>query len=181
MAQAESFRTNAGTTYPILQMAGSAGVGADYATGFDAFFVVDAEGIIRYRRTIADGAPAWRPAEVGAAVDAALDALISDVGETPSAEGFRLGAAYPNPFNPSTRIPYRLDGTGDEVAVELRILDVRGRALRTLVSTGQTTGRDYEVLWDGRDDAGQEVPSGTYMASLVVRGTTQARFLTLVK
>lgn len=167
----------------MLQMAGAAGVGSDYATTFEAFFVVDAEGIIRYRRTEAEGGfPAWRPEEMGPVVDALLADLISGVGDgVPSSTGFRLGAAYPNPFNPSTRIPYQLRGAGEDVTVSLRILDLRGRNVRTLVSEDQISGNDYEVLWDGRNDAGQQVPSGTYMASLVVRGVTQARFLTLVK
>ncbi len=162
-------------------MAGTGGIGTSYATSYDAFFVVDAEGIIRYRRTSAEGHPAWRPEEMGPVVDSLLADMVSGVGEVPSREGFRLGAAYPNPFNPSARIPYRLDGEGGDVTVTLRILDIRGRALRTLVTGRQAAGHDYEVLWDGRNDAGREVPSGTYMASLEVQGVTQARFLTLLK
>jgi len=156
-------------------------VGASYATTYEAFFVVDAAGIIRYRRTADQGSPTWRPAEVGAVVDDLLEELLSGTGGVPSRDVFRLGAAYPNPFNPSTRIPYRLDGKGTDVGVTLRILDVRGRTMRTLVTGRQAVGRDYETVWDGRNDAGRDLPSGTYMASLEVGGQVQARFLTLLK
>ena len=87
----------------------------------------------------------------------------------------------PNPFNPNTRIPYELAGGAEEVRVELQILDLRGRAVRTLVSSRQVAGQRHEALWDGRNDRGQHVPSGTYLAHLRVGGRSQARFLTLVK
>ena len=179
--QCETFRSNAGITYPVLMRAGTYGIGTLFATSYDAFFVVDGDGVIRYRRALPQGAPAWRPAEVGPAVDAAIaDLLAAADGDVPQA-GFRLLEAYPNPFNPRTRIPYRLDGAGGDARVSLQILDLRGRVLRTLVSQVQATGRDYEAVWDGRDDAGNTLPSGTYLSNLVVDGQAQARFLTLIK
>ena len=54
VAQCESFRSNAGITYPILRLAGSGGIGSSYNTGYDAFFVVDDSGNIIYRRTASD-------------------------------------------------------------------------------------------------------------------------------
>ncbi len=161
-------------------LAGANGVGTDYDTSYDAFFVVDGEGIIRYRRNNWQGLPTWREAEVRPVVDQVLAELVSPVGDTPD-RGFTLDAAYPNPFNPSTTIPYQLAGEGNELAVQLEVLDLRGRVVRTLVAARQATGRTYQAVWDGRDDNGRAVPSGTYLSSLTVAGQNQARFLTLVK
>ncbi len=180
-SQVESFRTNAGISYPALTLGSTNGVGTDYAVGYDAFFVVDGSGVIQYRRHISQGPPAWRPEEVGPIVDAALGDLLSGVGDVPANSGFALGAAYPNPFNPATHIPYRINGEGGDAAVRLQILDVRGRVVRTLVSGRQASNQDYDMVWDGKDDAGRGMPSATYMARLVVRDETQSRFMTLVK
>jgi hypothetical protein len=143
--------------------------------------VVDGNGIIRYRRTLAQGAPAWREAEIRPVVDQALMDLLIGVDDLPEREGFSLQAAYPNPFNPATTIPYRLGGTAGRAEVSLQIVDLRGQLIRTLFRGDQERGQAYEVLWEGRDDRGQIVPSGTYLVQLNVDGDQQAHFLTLVK
>jgi hypothetical protein len=161
-------------------LAGANGVGTDYDTSYDAFFVLDGAGIIQYRRNNYQGLPTWREEEVRPVVDQLLAELVSPVGETP-VRGFELQPAYPNPFNPSTTIPYTLRGASSEVEVRLEVMDLRGRVVRTLVSAQQATGHTYQAIWDGRDDSGQVLPSGMYLSNLVVAGESQARFMTLVK
>jgi flagellar hook assembly protein FlgD len=63
----------------------------------------------------------------------------------------------------------------------LRILDVQGRSLRTLVDERQSADRDYTVTWDGRDGAGQSLASGSYLVELAIDGKSQSRFVTLLK
>ncbi len=65
----------------------------------------------------------------------------------------------PNPFNPSTLIPYQL---GAPARIKITIYSTLGQQLRVLVDEVQEWGR-HEVLWDGRDDAGREVASGVYL------------------
>ena len=77
----------------------------------------------------------------------------------PVPQVFILGRNYPNPFNLSTIIPYRLAMTS---TVQLEIFDVAGRKVRTLLSERQAPGF-YEVLWDGRDEGGVYVASGVYL------------------
>lgn len=82
-----------------------------------------------------------------------------------------LHEAMPNPFNPVTRIVYEIDaaaGTG-RIPLTLRIFDVNGRSVATLVSGAQAAGR-HEVGWDGRGDDGTPAPSGIYFAQLEARG-----------
>ena len=69
---------------------------------------------------------------------------------------------YPNPFNPTTFIKFDLARAGH---ASLMIYDVNGRLIRTLVDGELQMGR-HSVQWDGKDDAGQVVPSGTYFYKL---------------
>lgn len=177
-AQVQIFRNNTGWQLPILMNGNAAGIPTAYNCSWDYFFVIDHEGYITWR-----GGPegAGHPT-LAAQVEAALANLeASPVGETPAA-GHRLLAAYPNPFNPRTRIPYHLDGTAGEAAVRLEILDLRGRVLRTLVDARQPAGTRQEAVWDGTDARGRQLPSGSYVSRLTVDGgQPRSRLLTLVK
>ena len=154
--------------------AGTAGIPALYSCSYQYYFVIGGDGIVRWRG-------AWNQATVAAQVQAALDDLATTgVGDLPG-RGFALGANFPNPFNPSTTIPYDLRGDGGEAEVRLEILDLRGRVIRTLVSERQARGRSFTAVWDGRDTGGQPLASGLYLSRLSVDGEGQERMLTLVK
>ncbi|MBM4129706.1 hypothetical protein FJ250_01580 [bacterium] len=172
LAQTNAFVSVTGITYPALY-GGSSAIASGYAVTFDVFFVVGGDGIITFRRS------GWNLAQTSAAITAALADLTSDIPPL-ARDGFVLEPAYPNPFNPSTNLAYRIGGSGD-ARVRLRILDVQGRALRTLVDERQGADRDYTVAWDGRDDAGLALASGSYLVELDVNGKSQSRFVTLLK
>ena len=75
---------------------------------------------------------------------------------------------YPNPFNQSTVVKYYLPDIGYQPAeVRLRIYDVLGRLVRTLVDDRQYPG-EYSINWDGLDERRQELPSGVYFYRLFV-------------
>ena len=83
----------------------------------------------------------------------------SRVSRPPSAQALtRLLRNYPNPFNPATKIVFRLER---DAQASLRIFDVHGRLVRTLVDSYLAAGQ-REVEWDGRDDHGRSLASGTY-------------------
>lgn len=152
----------------------AAGIRTDYNCPYHYYFVVDGQGIIRWRGLYDD-------AVVRAIIDTALGELgMSAVGDVPIA-GARLLEAYPNPFNPLVHIPYELTGEGGEASVQLEILDLRGRVVQTLVTERQARGRRYEVPWPGTDTAGQALASGVYLARLTVDGHSQTTNLTLVR
>jgi hypothetical protein len=75
---------------------------------------------------------------------------------------FRLSQNYPNPFNPETMIAYTLDRPQQ---VRLTIFNICGEGIRTLVSEARPVG-SHVVRWDGRDDRGVRVSSGTYFYQL---------------
>jgi hypothetical protein len=95
--------------------------------------------------------------------------------EQPAAFAF-YGAA-PNPLSSTTALRFHLDHAGD---VDLRIYDVAGRLVRTLVS-GRRTAGSSTVRWDGADNGGSAAASGTYFARLVFEGRAETRSLTLVR
>ncbi len=99
-------------------------------------------------------------------------------GPDPGPEGLRLGNAYPNPFNPVTRLSFSTDR---ERALRLEILDLRGRRLR-IVAEGSFANGEHSFQWDGRDDRGRVLPSGVYLARLVGDdGFEDRQKLTLLK
>jgi hypothetical protein len=71
---------------------------------------------------------------------------------------FALLQNFPNPFNPETTIKYNVAEGGN---VALRIYNVVGQVVRTLVAEQQSAGR-YTVRWNGNDDRGVSVSSGIY-------------------
>jgi hypothetical protein len=75
---------------------------------------------------------------------------------------FGLGAPVPNPFNPATSIEYVAD---QRERLGLRIYDVQGRLVRTLLDGVVEPGR-HVARWNGRNDAGAAVGSGVYFVEL---------------
>jgi hypothetical protein len=78
---------------------------------------------------------------------------------------YALHQNYPNPFNPETSIRFDLPQAG---FVLISVYDISGRLVRMLVSESRTTG-SYSVKWDGRDSAGNAVPSGIYVCRMEAR------------
>jgi len=73
---------------------------------------------------------------------------------------------YPNPFNSTTTIHYRLSAVGGpRSAVTLRVYNILAQEVETLVEEKQIPG-DYTVAWDGRNRSAQELPSGVYICRL---------------
>ncbi len=97
------------------------------------------------------------------------------IGGTPDV--FALAGAYPNPFNPSTQVEFVLDREG---AVTVDVLDLQGRVVRTLLSQSLPAGT-ARVTWDGTDDTGRKVASGTYLARLRAGDRVATAKLTLAK
>jgi hypothetical protein len=113
------------------------------------------------------------------AVDGASIASVREP-ERPSAASSRVTALHPcspNPFNPRTTIRYTLDR---EDLARLVIYDVAGRRVRTLVDAVQPAG-ERAVVWDGRDESGQQLSSGIYVYQLATSTYAEARKVVLAK
>jgi hypothetical protein len=91
---------------------------------------------------------------------------------------FALHRNVPNPFNPTTVIPYDVPAGGGQVT--LTIYDVTGRVVRTLLDTHVGEGR-RSVTWDGRDHRGRAVASGVYFYRLEASGYAKTYKMVLVE
>jgi hypothetical protein len=73
---------------------------------------------------------------------------------------------YPNPFNSQTVIVYYVANLGPLPAqINIDIYDILGRKIRTLIDDREEVG-EHKALWDGKDDAGSDCPSGVYFARI---------------
>jgi len=91
---------------------------------------------------------------------------------------FVLHPNAPNPFNPTTRIRFDVPSSGGQVT--LRIYDVRGRVVRTLVDAPQSPG-EHTAAWNGRDDLGNTVGTGVYFYRLVAGDFVATKKMVLLK
>jgi len=95
-----------------------------------------------------------------------------------SAGRARLGVNYPNPFNPQTVIPFSLPR---DTEVSLAVYDARGRLVRALLEAPYAAG-EHTIDWNGLDQAGRAVASGSYFARMrTADGQTATRTLLLLK
>ena len=90
---------------------------------------------------------------------------------------YKLFQSYPNPFNNSTRIKYRLAETGK---VSIIIYNVLGQKVRTFIKPWQESGI-HSVVWRGKNDAKTSVSSGLYFYQLKTKGFIQTKKILLLK
>ena len=96
---------------------------------------------------------------------------------------FRLTARFtmyqnvPNPFNPVTKIRFTIPETGH---VDLRIYDVTGRLVRTLVDR-KLAADNHEVTWDGTNNGGRHVASGVYFYRIMAGKHRKTRKMVLLR
>lgn len=84
---------------------------------------------------------------------------------------------YPNPFNPSTTLRFELTRPKD---VRVSIVNVAGKVMRTLASRRYPAGT-HSLTWDGRDEGGRILASGTYFLRLDTDEGMRSHKLTLIK
>lgn len=88
-----------------------------------------------------------------------------------------LGRNEPNPFNPTTAIRFALRSPG---AVRLRVFDVSGRLVRTLIDESKPAG-NHSAHWDGRTEMGAESASGLYFYRIDAESWSDTRRMILIR
>lgn len=92
-----------------------------------------------------------------------------------------LGAAYPNPFNSVTTIPFMVSSSGGTpVSVSVRIYNTLGQVVRSLLEDELNPGQ-YRAVWNGKNDHGAVVATGTYICHLQAGEWSGTRLLLLEK
>jgi len=84
---------------------------------------------------------------------------------------------YPNPFNPSTAVRFQVPQTGN---VTIKIYDMLGQEVRTLFA-GEVTRGTYTTNWDGLNDAGVQMSSGSYIYRMTAGEFVQSKKMILLK
>ncbi len=87
-----------------------------------------------------------------------------------------LGPNYPNPFNPSTILPYRLP---TRARVRLDVFNLLGQRLSTLVDEVKPAG-SHTAAWDGRDGSGRALSAGVYLYRLTAGEVRRTRSMVLL-
>ncbi len=88
-----------------------------------------------------------------------------------------LAQNTPNPMSSSTTFEFRVAETG---SVKLEICDVYGSVVRTF-QVDAVAGSSNSLVWDGSDNNGTSVPSGTYVYKLIGNGFTLTKKLTVAR
>ena len=95
---------------------------------------------------------------------------------------FMVYPAYPNPFNPVTRIPFNLPS---ESRVSIKVFNVLGEEVCELINRTLVPGY-HEIVWDGRNRNDRPVGSGTYIYQIIAQSVegkqryTQSKKMLLV-
>jgi hypothetical protein len=90
---------------------------------------------------------------------------------------FQVYQNYPNPFNPSTTISYSIPSGS---FVTLKVYDILGREVKTLISAQQAPGV-YNMVWNGDNNYGSKVSSGIYIYRVVAGSKIQTKKMILMK
>ena len=114
-----------------------------------------------------NGAPVWDGEGI---FEAPRDTAIEEDPRAALPDAFGLSQNYPNPFNPSTHIQVNIPENGD---VKVTIYDNLGQQVRRLADGWREAGF-YLFTWDGLDDDGARVASGTYVYRAGLTASSQS-------
>ena len=103
---------------------------------------------------------------------------VSAADENDLPKTFELGRAYPNPFNPVTKITYALPRDSN---VTLKVYDVSGKLVRTLLDNQVQAAGRYTEIWEGRDNKDRRVASGLYFYRINAGSFNAVKKMTLLK
>jgi len=93
-------------------------------------------------------------------------------------DNYKLGMAYPNPFNPTTTIEYTLPLRKE---ISLIVYNLLGKEVVRLVDREVKEAGAYQVVWNGKDARGIEVASGAYLYVLKFGNFQKSHRVTFLK
>ncbi len=167
-SQVQSFKNSTSINYELLLKGSS--TASDYGVTYQYSIVIDQQGVIQYYGR------SNKISEINSKIQELLTATSIDK-EFGIPIKFGLKNNYPNPFNPQTRIPFSVDKTQN---IKLAIYNISGQLVRTLINARFAKG-NFEAVWKGKDDSGQNVASGIYFSRLQGEGTSSMKQLILIK
>jgi len=157
-----------------------------YSGGADSFLVLTFEPVssgtakIRIVKSYQNGDPLLLDLAL-ASIETAVDTaeVIVDLDPPPPViTVMKLHQNFPNPFNPATTVRFDVSARS---AVRLKIFDVNGRLIRTLIDGAEYGNGRWDKEWDGRNDGGKTVQSGIYICVFEAGGQRMSSKLVLLR
>lgn len=102
---------------------------------------------------------------------------ISKIAEVAVPTDLIISKAFPNPFNPEVKITYGLPKSSN---IRISIYDINGRKINELYKQGQSAGW-HEYIWDGTNQYGQSIGSGTYLMTIQTSVKVKHQKITFIK
>ncbi len=102
---------------------------------------------------------------------------VKDIGVV-TPDDYKLAQNYPNPFNPTTNIRFTLPLNKQ---ISLKVYDILGNEVRTLLDNKDMQKGSHEVVWDGTNNYNQKVASGQYICTLKYGNFAKSIKMTLLK
>ncbi|PIX94602.1 MAG: hypothetical protein COZ25_04750, partial [Ignavibacteria bacterium CG_4_10_14_3_um_filter_37_18] len=90
---------------------------------------------------------------------------------------FSLAQNFPNPFNPETKITFTIT---ERQNVSIKIFNIQGELVKTLLTKEFQKG-DHEVVWNGKNEFGEQQPTGIYFYEMRSGSFTQAKKMILLR
>jgi hypothetical protein len=100
---------------------------------------------------------------------------VTGIGNTPAYPSLKLTIG-PNPFSAVTNVEFTLSSAA---AVNVSVYSVKGERVRALDVTNYRQGTN-RILWDGKDDAGRSLPSGTYLVRVTANNSAVTQRVTIL-
>lgn len=114
----------------------------------------------------------------GAGVFSANQTVVGVESETSSIPtSYSVSQNYPNPFNPSTQLRYSIPQAEN---VRITVYNINGKTIATLINNFQSAGT-YQVTWNGKNDLGQQVASGTYIYKVQAGDFVKTKKMVMLK
>ncbi len=162
--------TDAGAGWALVPGTGP----SDWATGLDAVsdYFVGRDGAVWYcRQSVAFAAASGEIRRIVYGPD-------TSAGGASGRTGVDFAPPFPSPAPGHATFAYSLPGPA---RVSMRLFDATGRQVRLLVPLESQSAPGRRITWDGRDDAGDPLPSGLYFADLEVDGVAHVRRVALAR
>ena len=100
---------------------------------------------------------------------------VTGIGNTPAFPSLKLSIG-PNPFSSVTNVEFTISSAA---AVNVSVYSVKGERVRAMDVTNFRQGTN-RVLWDGTDDNGRSLPSGTYLVRVTANNSTATQRVTIL-
>ena len=100
---------------------------------------------------------------------------VTGIGDTPAYPSIKLQIG-PNPFTAVTNIEFTISSSA---AVNVAVYSVKGERVRSIDVTNFRQGTN-RILWDGKDNSGRALPSGTYLVRVTANNSTATQRVTIL-